>query len=206
MLQNLKLILVAIACFFIGGISFFAWSDFSQTQQQNDELLSQLQMTNNEDISESSENRLAQPTNEATDIQSPTSNTNSDTQNIVAQENKKQTGSISGSLGYPSSGIPPLVVYAFAKDTYATFFKVETKTNQQSFTIDSVKPGTYVVVAYPQDMPGLAGGYTKAVACGLSVECTDHSLVSITVEAGKTTPAVEVKDWYAPEGTFPKRP
>ncbi len=73
----------------------------------------------------------------------------------------------------------------------------------------------YYAVAYPYSAdtytapapgsPVLAGGYTNAVPCGLSVDCTDHSLIAITVIAGQTI-TVDPGDWYAPEGAFPPMP
>jgi len=194
MLQNLKLVLVAIACFLIGGISFYAWSDFVQTQQYTDE------------IGQPEYREILDETEETTELAADKKMVNRSTTDAEIVNTAPLKGTISGSLGYPSSGIPPLAVYAFNKNDFGTFFKVETQLNQQTFTIDAVDTGTYVVVAYPLDMPGLAGGYTQAVACGLSVECTDHSLVPVVVEAGEIVTGVEIKDWYAPEGTFPKRP
>jgi len=63
-----------------------------------------------------------------------------------------------------------------------------------------------VVVAYPKSNDPLQGGYTKAVPCGLMATCTDHSLIPITVEAGKVAKEVKVTDWYAPDNTFPQKP
>ncbi len=194
MLQNLKLVLVAIACFLIGGISFYAWSDFAQTQQYTDE------------IGQPEYREVTEDSEKTAEVVADKKLGNRSTTDAEIVNTAPLKGSISGSLGYPSSGIPPLAVYAFKSGDFTTFYKIQTQTNQQTFTINSVDTGTYVVVAYPLDMPGLAGGYTQAVACGLSVECKDHSLVPVVVEAGESVTGIEVKDWYAPEGTFPKRP
>jgi hypothetical protein len=114
-------------------------------------------------------------------------------------------GSISGVLGYPASGIPPLEVYAISKDDAKKFYFVKTALNQTTFTIKDVAPGVYVVVAYSLDYK-ISGGWTKAVPCGLTVACKDNSLIPVTVKAGEETKGVEVKDWYAPPGTFPAPP
>jgi len=53
---------------------------------------------------------------------------------------------------------------------------------------------------------GLAGAYTPAVACGLRAECTDHSVIRVAVTGGQTASGVDILDWYAPAGAFPKRP
>ena len=116
------------------------------------------------------------------------------------------TGAISGSLGYPSEQIPPLFVYAISTDNPSSTFSIKTIANATMFTIPNVSPGNYYVVAYPETNSSYAGSYTNAVACGLSVNCTDHTMIEVEVVAGKIAQGVELRDWYAPEGTFPKKP
>ena len=120
---------------------------------------------------------------------------------VVEKDNK---GIIKGVLGYPSEGIPPLEVYAISSTDDSKFFFIKTTQNQSVFEIENVDPGTYYVLAYTES--NFAGGWTKAVPCGLTVDCNDHSLTSVVVKAGEATIGVEVKDWYAPENTFPPRP
>lgn len=118
-------------------------------------------------------------------------------------------GEIKGTLGYPAEGIPELNVYAFDTSNEKTYFMIDTKVNQDQFTISDVDPGNYYIVAYVKASKtgeAYGGGYTKAVSCGLSVNCLDHSLIAVTVKPGETATGVEVKDWYAPEGIFPKKP
>ncbi len=113
-------------------------------------------------------------------------------------------GSISGSLSYPSEFIPPLRVVAFQVDGF-NYRYVDTMENQSTYQIRGLPPGLYHVVAYVMDGT-LAGGYTPAVACGLSVDCTDHSLIDVVVASGQDTPNIDPADWYAPEGSFPPMP
>ncbi len=119
------------------------------------------------------------------------------------------TGSIAGSLSYPSEFIPPLRVVAFNVATGQAYY-VDTAENQGTFQIDNLPPGTYHVVAYVLGGTGLpagfGGGYTRAVPCGLSIECNDHTLIEVTVTAGQVTQDVRPWDWYAPEGAFPPMP
>jgi hypothetical protein len=119
-----------------------------------------------------------------------------------------QTGAISGEVGYPSDGIPPLLVYAIRTDVAGPRYRfVRTQPNQRDFVIDGLEPGVYVVLAYLENgPPDFAGAYTEAVRCGLTVDCRDHSLIPITVRAGETTAGVQVRDWYTPPGVFPLRP
>ncbi|MEJ5224713.1 MAG: hypothetical protein WHV44_09680 [Anaerolineales bacterium] len=120
------------------------------------------------------------------------------------------TGSISGSLGYPSDVIPPLRVVAYRLGT-EEYYYVQTRLEQSTYQIDNLPPGTYHVIAYVNDpqgqfMPGMAGGYTAAVPCGLLAECTDHSLLEVVVNAGAVTSNINPTDWYAPLGIFPPDP
>ena len=113
-------------------------------------------------------------------------------------------GSVSGALSYPSEFIPPLRVAAFNVNGL-NYRYVDTMQNQATYQITGLAPGKYHVVAYI--MGGeRAGGYTQMVPCGLSVDCADHSLIDVIVEAGKDTPDINPADWYAPEGTFPPMP
>ena len=114
------------------------------------------------------------------------------------------TGSISGNLSYPSEYIPAMQVVAFSINTqfwYMTF----TNEGDSTYQIDDLPPGDYQVVAYAADS-GLAGGYSHAVPCGLTIACTDHSLIIVTVVANQTTTGVNPGDWYAPDGSFPQNP
>lgn len=113
-------------------------------------------------------------------------------------------GSIRGNLSYPSEVIPPLKVAAINLSTQAAYF-VDTEENQTSYQIDDLVPGEYYVIAYTKDGL-LAGGYTQMVPCGLSVECTDHSLIPVLVQARVVTSGIDPADWYAPDGTFPPLP
>jgi hypothetical protein len=111
-------------------------------------------------------------------------------------------GSISGSLSYPSEFLPGLLVVAFRSGT-AEFYSISTLDNQGTYQMDDLPPGTYHVVAYYQN---LSAGYSQAVPCGLSVNCSDHSLIDVVVTAGNLTMGVNPTDWYAPSGSFPAKP
>jgi hypothetical protein len=113
-------------------------------------------------------------------------------------------GTISGSLSYPSEAIPPLRIVAFAADTLEPAATLETAANQSDYSI-SVPYGAYYVVAYTLD-GRLAGGYSSAVICGLSVDCADHTLIPVVVAPGYAPEGIDPADWYAPEGTFPGMP
>jgi hypothetical protein len=111
---------------------------------------------------------------------------------------------ITGHLSYPSEGIPPLKVVAFDVSTQAPVAGVETEAGQSTYSL-SVPGGIYYVVAYTLDGQ-LAGGYTVAVQCGLSVDCTDHTLLPVPTANGMAAGDIDPADWYAPAGAFPPAP
>lgn len=126
-------------------------------------------------------------------------------------DNIPPMGTIAGKLSYPSSFIPSMRV-AFFSMTDGSISYTDLAFNQGTYQMD-LPEGIYHVVAYPYDPSnpnakteiGLAGGYTAAVPCGLSVDCIDHSLLDVTVVAGQTVTA-DPGDWYAPQGSFPPMP
>jgi hypothetical protein len=117
-------------------------------------------------------------------------------------------GNISGTLSYPASSIPPLRVVA-TNTVDGSVNYTDTTAGQSTYSLD-VPVGTYTVVAYTLGgggfPDGLPGGYSRMVPCGLSVSCTDHTLIVVTVTVGATVTGIDPGDWYAPDGTFPPRP
>lgn len=114
------------------------------------------------------------------------------------------TGMIAGNLSYPSEWIPPLRVVAFDTVTMVAEATLDTQENDSFYTM-TLPVGTYYVVAYTMD-GALAAGYSQAVLCGLTVACTDHSLVAVQVLANMSVPNIDPGDWYAPPGAFPPMP
>lgn len=114
------------------------------------------------------------------------------------------TGSITGSLSYPSEYIPAQRVFAFQVGS-ENYFYVDAAENQTSYTIENLPVGYYTIVAYRLD-GRLAGGYTQAVPCGLTVNCNNHEMIEIPVNRGQVVTGIDPADWYAPEGAFPPAP
>jgi hypothetical protein len=114
------------------------------------------------------------------------------------------TGSISGKLSFPSEGIPALRIVAFNIEN-GKYYAVEIAAGAKAYQIKGLPAGSYQVVAYTLD-GSLSGGYSQAVLCGLSENCTDHSLIDVSVEAGQNTPDINPDDWFAPPGSFPADP
>ncbi len=119
------------------------------------------------------------------------------------------TGSISGRLSYPADSLPSMYVTAYRVGSQEYKYVI-TNPGQDTYLIDGLAPGMYNVIAYTVGgggfPAGLAGGYTEAVLCGLGANCTDHSLIAVSVEAGSTQTGIIPRDWFAPRGSFPDFP
>ena len=106
-------------------------------------------------------------------------------------------GYVSGGICFPSEGIPPLEIF-FQEIDSAAAFVLNTHPGQSGYNI-RLPPGTYIAFTD-------GGLYSPAVACGLTVECTDHSPVEFPVAQGELTTAVDLCDWYGPYDELPEVP
>jgi hypothetical protein len=88
--------------------------------------------------------------------------------------------------------------------TQAPIASVQTGADQSTYGL-SVPGGLSYVVAYTLDGQ-LAGGYTVAARCGLSVDCSDHTLLPVPTANGMAAGDFDPADCYAPEGSFPPAP
>jgi hypothetical protein len=113
-------------------------------------------------------------------------------------------GNVNGTLCYPSDYIPEMNVYLKNVDNN-NIYLANIKEGQKTFKFKKITSGKYVVYAYTkekvaQELNGkplkASGGFTKAVPCGLSVECNDHSLIKFEVKKGKTKESISICDWY----------
>lgn len=132
----------------------------------------------------------------------------SETPTVEARDFFPPMGTISGQLSYPASSIPPLRVTAYRVDDGSASY-TDTAAGQLTYELE-LPEGDYYVVAYSiggGGFPsGLAGGYTKAVPCGLTVDCNDHTLIVVTVAANTTVTNINPGDWYADADAFPPMP
>ena len=121
-------------------------------------------------------------------------------------------GNIDIELGYPAGGIPPLKVCLFAVPAkvgmYDKAVLCETTTANQTEMTMATNPGNYHVFAWPADANSgtLVGAWTPAVACGLSVDCKDHSPLAVMVKSDQITSGIEIKDWYTDGKGYPSKP
>jgi hypothetical protein len=110
-------------------------------------------------------------------------------------------GTIEGLICYPSEFVPPMDLF---------FEEVNTQSLEQfshpggttDYSVE-VPPGTYIAYAWRPPDYLIGGAYTQAVPCGLSVNCTDHSLIQFQVQAGQTTTGIDICDYYGNPGFVP---
>ena len=117
----------------------------------------------------------------------------------------QSTGSIEGSIGFPSEEVPAMHVYAVPADG-SPAHRIETEAGQLRFEIPGLPVGSYHVIAYPVGVGsdgGLVGAWTDYVTCGMTASCLQHQLLPVAVSAGKATAGVRIEDWYASADSFP---
>ena len=122
-------------------------------------------------------------------------------------DTEAQWGTITGSLGYPSEGIPPMGVCAETvdqKELYCTYSLLSGSeyTYGQGYALQ-VPPGTYRVFAHLVTDTNAKIGYTNEarayyshyVLCGMSIGCADHQPVAVAVKASEQVKKIDPIDW-----------
>ncbi len=117
-----------------------------------------------------------------------------------------------GDITFPSGEAPQLRIVAFevaeGRPT-GQYYYIETNPGQTAYNMTQLPATSYFVIAYTlPDYSGepMAAGYTQAVTCGLTENCTDHSLIPVAVNAGQETQGASPTDWNAPPQTYPNDP
>jgi Tol biopolymer transport system component len=111
-------------------------------------------------------------------------------------------GVVTGKICYPSEFIPSMTAY-FQNNATGEFIEMSIAENQTSYTLE-LESGEYLAFAYPEEGAIFLGGmYSDAAACGLTAECTDHTLLVFTVLPGETTEGIDICDWYAQDQVPP---
>ena len=132
---------------------------------------------------------------------------------------------IQGSVGYPGDVQEALTVYALSTDgksyscvEMAGFGRLRNAADAataKTFRLGGLTPGDYYVLTAVRDLLDplvksasrhFDAAYTKAVQCGLSAACSDHSLVAVHLDSGTTLTGIVPGDWYAPPNAFPLIP
>lgn len=113
-----------------------------------------------------------------------------------------QTGTIEGSLSYPSEGIPQDLQVCAETLIGVQFECTSTHIQDSKYTYGSgykleLPPGKYYVYAQvPSFNSGYKAYYSEFVTCGLSINCPSHKPIEVEVTAGATLTGVDPQDWY----------
>jgi hypothetical protein len=114
-----------------------------------------------------------------------------------------EMGEVTGQICYPSEFIPPLTLY-FEEVSTNLVSQFDHSDGSDNYSVN-LFPGTYVAYAY-RTGTSIGGSYSEAVLCGLSVNCTDHTLIEFDVLPGQTTSDIDICDYYGDPGDVPPQP
>jgi hypothetical protein len=109
------------------------------------------------------------------------------------------TGTITGSLGYPSEVMPEQIICAedlTEKSIFCTKKNIQDQKFKHGIGYElEVPAGTYHVYA---EVPGndYQAFYSEFVTCGFDVNCPSHEPISITVTRDETVSGIDPQDWY----------
>lgn len=110
------------------------------------------------------------------------------------------TGQITGKVCYPGTSTPSLIAY-FLDTITGEMFEMRIEEFQNEYIVD-LTPGEYYVYAWvPQYLVG--GLYSQKVLCGNSLECIDHTPVTVSLEAGTMVGGIDLCDWGLPATSLP---
>jgi hypothetical protein len=121
------------------------------------------------------------------------------------QDSSNNTSELNGVLCYPSDYyIPEMTVY-LRQTNSDKVYKLTTKENQSLFKFKDIPFGEYCCYAYTldstiEDTNGIKtkaiGGYTKAVPCGLTIDCNDHTLINFKIDSISSKDTISICDFY----------
>ena len=122
-------------------------------------------------------------------------------QTIIRTNLKSQYfGTIEGSLGYPSEGIPDdlevCAEHIVREEKYCTLTHI--KNDKYKYGVGykiNVPAGAYYVFAIRKGGDERAY-YSKFVTCGLKADCPSHEPIKVIVKAKRVVKNVDPQDWY----------
>lgn len=110
---------------------------------------------------------------------------------------------VTGGICFPGEAIPEMTLYLEETES-GQVMELPVEAGQDSYEAD-LPPGTYIVYAWLPDY-SRGGLYSRAVPCGLSDGCDDHSLLPFHVESGIVHQGIDVCDWFAGPFNVPYPP
>ncbi len=114
----------------------------------------------------------------------------------------EELATITGSLSFPSEFLPEHMTVCADNVSTAEEICTDEHLEDDSFLYGfgyllNVPAGSYYVYAYdPDGDNSYKAYYSEFVTCGLSVDCTSHEAILVTVLSGETAENVDPGDWY----------
>jgi len=110
-------------------------------------------------------------------------------------------GLITGSLSYPSEGLPPDLQVCAENLATKEINCTEEKIRDEKYIYGlgyqlEVPAGKYFVYALTDWRKGYRAYYSEFVACGLKENCLSHQPLVVQVNPGKTTSSINPWDWH----------
>jgi hypothetical protein len=111
-----------------------------------------------------------------------------------------ELGNIRGRVHYPACFAPEdLTICAESSDGRVRCTQPTIDDIEITYQLE-VPAGRWVVYALTDStLPGRRGWFSRAVKCGLSVECEDHTPIVVEVKSGQTVRGVDPDDWFGPQ-------
>jgi len=110
---------------------------------------------------------------------------------------------VKGKVCFPGGDIPAMTI--FFEDTESSkIIELPIALGQKSYE-ESLQPGTYIAYAWLNDF-SRGGLYSKAVQCGLTPECDDHSVLPFSLTGTEVNDSVDLCDWYVGPFNVPYPP
>ncbi|MFN2148919.1 MAG: hypothetical protein ACK2T2_11040 [Anaerolineales bacterium] len=123
----------------------------------------------------------------------------------ATQQPAPAEGTVSGRVCFPSEPPLPEMTLYFMEPSSGAVISVPHTDGTGTYSAQ-LPPGSYFAYAWVNGNTTLGGSYSQAVPCGLSVNCTDHSLISFSVDPGGQTTEIDICDWYGAPGDVPLPP
>lgn len=110
---------------------------------------------------------------------------------------------VKGMVCFPGGDIPAMTIF-FEDTENEKVIELPIDAGQKSYE-QSLQPGTYIAYAWLTDF-SRGGLYSKAVQCGLTSNCDDHTVLPFTLSGSEVNDSVDLCDWYAGPFNVPYPP
>lgn len=119
----------------------------------------------------------------------------------VAPSPSRLSGTIEGSISYPSEAIPEDLRICAETLQGQTIACTDKKINDPKYTYGvgyrlEIIPGEYYIYATVPSLSDYKAYYNEFVTCGLSVNCPSHKKIIVSVDSGETIKKIDPQDWY----------